>query len=99
MSELDPLIHPPKRLRIMSLLAATDGIEFAFLRQRLDLSPSDLSKQMSTLEDAGYVKVHKTGRGPGSTTWYRLTRLGRGRYEAHVGALRDLIAPLSGQGG
>lgn len=91
MAELDPVIHAPKRLRIMSILAATDGVEFSFLQDRLDLAAPDLSKQMSTIEKAGYLKVDKTGRGPGSTTWYKLTRKGRTAYEGHVAALRELI--------
>lgn len=91
MSSFDPLIHAPKRLRIMSLLASTDGIEFAFLQDQLALASPDLSKQMTALAEAGYVKVDKTGKGPGSTTWYRLTRTGRTAYRNHVAALRELI--------
>lgn len=91
LAELDPLIHAPKRLGIMSILAATDGAEFAFLRERVGLTAPDLSKQMSRLAEAGYVGVRKTGRGPGSATWYRVTRKGRTAYDGHVAALRDLI--------
>ena len=93
MMELDPVVHAPKRLRIMTLLHATDTADFGFLQERLDLSTSDLSKQMKTLIEAGYASAKKTGRGPGSMTWYRLTREGRGAYEAHVNALRALIEP------
>ncbi|HSM45591.1 MAG TPA: transcriptional regulator [Acidimicrobiia bacterium] len=94
MAELDPLIHAPKRLGVMSVLAATDGAEFAFLQERLDLTAPDLSKQMRALADAGYVSVRKTGRGAGSATWYRMTRQGRSAFEGHVQALRDLIDDL-----
>lgn len=92
MSELDPLIHAPKRLRITTILNASDSVEFAFLQERLGLSASDLSKQMTALSDAGYVKVTKSGRGPGSTTWFSLTRPGRQAYASHVAALRHLLA-------
>lgn len=91
LAELDPLIHAPKRLRIMSLLVATDGAAFAFLQERFGLTPPDLSKQMSALADAGYVHVRKTGRGPGNATWYRATKQGRAAFARHVQALRDLI--------
>lgn len=91
MGDLDPIIHAPKRLRIMTVLALTDEAEFSFLQERLGLTAPDLSKQMATVADAGYVKVKKTGRGPGSATWYRLTRKGRDAYERHVAALRALI--------
>lgn len=79
----------------MTILHATDSVEFAFLQSRLGLSASDLSKQMSALLDAGYAKAKKTGRGPGSATWYSLTRDGARAYRTHVAALRALIeAPI-----
>lgn len=46
---LDARIHPPKRLAAMAILAASDWADFPFLRERLDLSDSDLSKQMKAL--------------------------------------------------
>lgn len=46
---------------------------------------------MASLADAGYVKSRKTGRGPGSQTWFSATRTGRAAYESHVVALRELI--------
>jgi len=97
---LDPLIHPPKRLAAMAILAASDWADFTFLRERLDASDSDLSKQMKVLQDAGYVKVNKRGRGRGSSTWYRLTREGRHAFEAHVAFLQALVAsaPVSPNG-
>lgn len=78
----------------MSILTATDGAEFAFLRERLELTAPDLSMQMSALSDAGYVSVRKTGRGPGSATWYSATKKERTAFEGHVQALRDLIDEL-----
>lgn len=90
MDDLDPVIHAPKRLRIMTILSTAE-VEFTLLQKRTDLSAPDLSKQMRRLVDAGYVKVNKQGRGPGSTTWYKLTRGGRKAYEQHVEQLRQLL--------
>ena len=88
---LDTVIHAPKRLAAMAMLDATDGTDFAFLREHLQLSESDLSKQMSALQAAGYVKVSKSGRGRGSRTTYAITRAGRTAYRRHRTALVDLI--------
>ena len=74
---LDAVIHAPKRLAAMAMLDATDGTDFAFLREHLQLSDSDLSKQMSALQSAGYVTVSKSGRGRGSCMTYAITRAGR----------------------
>jgi DNA-binding transcriptional ArsR family regulator len=97
LAQLDPIIHAPKRLSAVAILAASEWAEFAFLREQLGLSDSDLSKQMRVLQDAGYVNVSKRGRGRGGSTWYRLTREGRHAFETHVAFLRSLVAgaPIS----
>jgi DNA-binding MarR family transcriptional regulator len=91
MSELDPVIHAPKRLRIMAILTTFDHVTFALLQQRLALAAPDLSKQLRALQEAGYVKTSKTGRGPGSETWVSMTRRGLKAYRQHVEALRAVI--------
>lgn len=90
--EVDTVIHPPKRLSIMAILRRTGAADFQFLRDRLDISESDLSKQMRTLAEAGYVRVTKRGRGPKSSTWYRATAAGKRAFDSHTAALRTLIA-------
>lgn len=92
-NSLDPVIHPPKRLAAMAILANAASVSFRFLRDYLEISDSDLSKHMSALETAGYVRSTKSGRGPGATTTYRLTRQGRRAYTAYRDALRALLDP------
>ena len=66
---LDPVIHSPKRLAAMAILANSASTSFRFLKEQLELSDSDLSKQMSALEAAGYVSSSKEGRGRGASSW------------------------------
>jgi DNA-binding transcriptional ArsR family regulator len=87
----DELIHAPTRLSIVSLLAATTWAEFGFVRDSLRLSDSALSKQLSTLEQAGYVTVNKTGAGRRSRTHVRLSPRGRDAFNGHVAALQKLV--------
>ncbi|MEZ0577876.1 transcriptional regulator [Nocardioides sp. MH1] len=89
---LDPVIHAPKRLAAMALLCNAVDADFAFVRDHLDVSASDLSKQMAELARAGYVDIRKQGRGPGASTTYRITRAGRRAYQAHRAALRAILA-------
>ena len=91
MSELDPVIHAPKRLRIMAILSTFEHATFALLLERLELNAPDLSKQLKALQEAGYVKTSKTGKGPGSETWVSMTRRGRHAYNAHAATLRALL--------
>ena len=56
---LDEVIHAPVRFSIVATLAAVDEAEFALVRDEVEVSDSVLSKQVSTLEQAGYVRVRK----------------------------------------
>lgn len=88
---LDPVIHAPKRLAAMAILANSATASFKFLKEHLNLADSDLSKQMSALESAGYVTASKDGLGRGSSTTYRMSSAGIRAYEAHRTALRALL--------
>jgi DNA-binding MarR family transcriptional regulator len=87
----DELIHPATRLSIVALLAAADWADFAFVRDQLGLSDSALSKQLSTLEDAGYVTIERPLSDRRRRVRARLTPLGRKRFDGHVTALQSII--------
>ena len=88
---LDPVIHAPKRLAAMAVLANADSADFPFLRSHLEVSDSDLSKQMAALEKAGYLETTRS-RGRGTAATFRITAAGRAAYRAHVAALQAIIA-------
>jgi DNA-binding MarR family transcriptional regulator len=88
----DELIHPSTRLSLVALLAAADWAEFAFMREQLELSDSALSKQLSTLEEAGYVEIERPVRDRRRRVRARLTPTGRAAFAGHVAALRQIVA-------
>lgn len=90
--KFDELIHAPTRLSIMSLLAATEWADFKFIRDSTGLSDSALSKQLTTLEDAGYVEIRKGFVGKRPRTSARLTSVGRAAFDQHVVALHEIVA-------
>jgi DNA-binding MarR family transcriptional regulator len=90
--QFDELIHPSTRLSIVALLAAADWAEFSFVRDRLELSDSALSKQLSTLEEAGYVDIDRPVRDRRRRVRARLTPTGRAAFDGHVSALRQIVA-------
>ena len=87
----DELIHPSTRLALVATLAAADWAEFAFLRDRLSLSDSALSKQLATLEEAGYVATERRLESSRRKVRARLTPAGREAFEGHVAALRAIM--------
>ncbi|MGA4545103.1 transcriptional regulator [Uniformispora flossi] len=91
-ARFDELIHPSTRLSLMATLAAADWAEFAFLKDRLDLSDSALSKQLTTLEEAGYIATERRLSGTRRKVRARLTDTGRTAFEGHIAALQAIIA-------
>ena len=88
----DELIHPSTRLSIVALLAATDWADFAFIRDRLGMSDSALSKQFATLEEAGYLTVDRHVENQRRRVRVGLTAAGRQAFNGHVSALRAVLA-------
>jgi len=91
MAELDRHLQAPARLKLMAMVTTVSEVEFAVLRDHLEISDSVLSKHLSTLADAGYVKSRKGAHGGRRTTWVSATKAGRKVLTAHVAALREII--------
>jgi DNA-binding MarR family transcriptional regulator len=91
-ARFDELIHPATRLSIVALLAVADWADFAFIRDQLGLSDSALSKQLTTLEGAGYVTIERPLSEHRRRVRATLTPRGRERYIGHVTALRQITA-------
>ncbi|MBV9603601.1 MAG: transcriptional regulator [Solirubrobacterales bacterium] len=90
-ARFDELIHQSTRLSIVGLLAAADWADFAFLRDQLKMSDSALSKQLSTLEDAGYVVIERPLSDRRRRVRARLTERGMAAFQGHVAALRRIV--------
>lgn len=92
MTDLDPHLQAPARLRLMTMLTAVSEVEFATLRDALDVSDSVLSKHLAALAAIGYVKSRKGTHAGRRTTWVSLAPTGRRALRTHVAVLRELIA-------
>ncbi len=66
----------------------------AYLRRTLELTDGNLSRNLSRLEEAGYVRVEKVVEGQRVRTWLSATRAGHAALRAEVAALREIIAGL-----
>lgn len=88
----DELIHAPTRLAIIALLAAAEDADFKFIRDSVGMSDSALSKQLSILEEAGYVQIRKGFMGKRPRTSAKLTTVGRAAFEQHVAALQEIVS-------
>jgi len=91
-AQFDELIHPSTRLSIVALLASTDWVDFSFVRDRLGLSDSALSKQFTILEEAGYISIDRPVTNRRRRVRVALTDAGRIAFDGHVAALKEVIA-------
>jgi DNA-binding transcriptional ArsR family regulator len=89
-SGLDPVVHAPVRLQVMAVLAEVQEAEFALLRTTTGVSDSVLSKHLSALGEAGYVRLRKATSEGRVRTWASITRAGRSAFAGHVAELRRL---------
>jgi len=89
-TELDPVIHAPARMRIMVALAqlpSGDTLSFPRLQGLLDLTAGNLITHLRRLEEAGYVSTRKTGR----VTTAELTDPGRAAFAEYRRSLKALL--------
>ena len=94
MEQPDAIVHQPMRLKIMAALKPvpeSDPLEFSRLRAIVDATDGNLGAHLTTLEDAGYIKVIKDFNGKKPRTRVALTKAGRRAFEAYVAYLRDII--------
>ena len=89
---LDPIIHAPIRLQICAFLSPLEMAEFQILRDHLRVSDSALSKHLSKLDEAGYIKQHKHKVGQRQRTSLSLTKKGRHAFKAHIKTLEEIIS-------
>ena len=74
--DLDPILHNELRLKIMAALDSLDDADFVYLKELTKATSGNLSVQLTNLEDAGYIKVSRSGEGRGSHTVCRITTKG-----------------------
>jgi DNA-binding HxlR family transcriptional regulator len=92
--DLDRIIHERTRLAIVSSLATVPRATFKDLKALLDLSDGNLSVHTRKLEEAGYVRCHKSFAGRMPKTEYELTSSGRQALGAYLEHMESLISTM-----
>ena len=90
---INPLLHSELRLKIMVALDSLKSADFMYLCQITDSTRGNVSTQITTLKDAGYIEVSKSGvLGRFSRTTCSITALGREALRAYEEGLRKLFS-------
>jgi DNA-binding MarR family transcriptional regulator len=91
MQPLDPLLHNHLRLAIMALLSQFEQCTFNYLLDKTQATRGNLSVQISTLEQAGYIAVTKSFKDKKPQTLCEITNLGKEAMFAYTQALKDYL--------
>jgi DNA-binding MarR family transcriptional regulator len=88
---INPLLHSELRLKIMVALDSLESADFMYLCRLTDSTRGNVSIQIATLKEAGYLEVSKSGLGRFSRTVCRITRKGHEALAAYEQNLRRLF--------
>jgi DNA-binding MarR family transcriptional regulator len=88
---LDPVIHAPIRLIVMSALAVNEAAEFTYLRGITGATDGNLASHLRRLEEADYVHMEKRFVRRRPQTLYSLTERGRIAFESYLAELAALL--------
>ena len=98
-TKLDDVVHSRLRLGVMAYLSTAATASFVDLRTKVNASDGNLSKQLSKLEEAGYVRIEKGFNGKKPQTLIHLTPRGREAWIAYLDQLEAFIAASRQTGG
>ncbi len=95
-TDFDKVVHERARLKILVYLASSQEREVGFtdIRQDLDMTAGNLSVQLRTLEDAGYISIRKTFVGKKPYTGLSLTLEGSLALERYLDTMQSMLSAL-----
>ena len=79
------------RLGVMSILVVNEEVSFNDLKQLLEVTDGNLATHLVSLEENGFIKVHKGFIGRKTNTTYSVTRTGEKAFSEHITALENMI--------
>ena len=94
LADLDPIIHAPARLMVLTYLYVVESADYVFLTRMTGLTWGNLSTHMTKLEEAGYIKMLKEFRGKKPHTKIRLTEQGRVAFQKYKKSMQQVMDDL-----
>ena len=91
LSGLDPLIHAPARLNIVTNLYVVESADFIFLRNLTGLTWGNLSAHVTKLQEAGYVEVEKSIVNKKTHSVAALTEKGRTAFDDYKQKMMEVL--------
>lgn len=89
--KLDPIIHVPTRLEILSILITVENANFTFLKESTGTTDGNLSTHLTKLETNGYITIKKTFKGKKPQTTCAITEKGRKAFIRYLEQMEQII--------
>ena len=90
-SGLNKIFDNRIRLGVMSVLIVNEEISFNDLKAMLEVTDGNLATHLVSLEEKGFIKVHKGFIGRKTNTTYSITKLGEREFKNHLKILEGMI--------
>ncbi len=94
LGDLDPIIHAPARLAILTYLYVVESVDYVFLMRQTGLTWGNLSSHLAKLEEAGYVAVEKEFQGKKPHSMVHLTDRGREAFREYRRSMQQVLNDL-----
>ena len=94
---IDPLIHAPIRLAVLSILVTAMNANFSFLKESIKTTDGNLSTHLTKLEDAGYIEIEKIFKGKKPQTICSITDQGKDAFSKYIDNLERIIKKQKGK--
>jgi len=93
-SNIDPVIHAPARLKLITQLYVVEEADATFLSNATGLTWGNLSTHLRKLEDHEYIKINKEFRGRRPRTVISLTERGRTAFQRYRTTIQTALNDL-----
>jgi DNA-binding MarR family transcriptional regulator len=94
LANLDPLIHAPARLMILTYLYVVESADYVFLMRQTGLTWGNLATHLNKLEEAGYIQIQKTFNRKKPQSILNITQVGREAFQAYKKRLKQVLEDL-----
>jgi DNA-binding MarR family transcriptional regulator len=91
---IDPIVHEPARLHILTLLTVVESADFLYIIRQTGLTKGNLSSHLSKLEAAGYVIIKKEFVEKMPHTLIRISAAGKKALQRYRSAMTGLLKNL-----
>lgn len=94
LADLDPAIHAPARLMVLTYLYVVESADYVFLMHLTGLTWGNLATHLNRLEDAGYIEIRKAFKGKKPQSIVLMTDLGRTAFQNYRRNIKQVLDKL-----